>query len=237
MIYKDKILGKLPSLFASFTDLRSLHGGKTDKSTAAVKTVYLARKRPFLTRAFAFCVRASVIIWTVPRLMWIPFKPIRLVSTPSFVDSLRHSSPIISHPWDQDPQSTCKCQAMIFVINLHVLTQLDLIHCGCDTFGIWIGTVNPGQHPTSNSSEDNIQDIQADNTMIIDFICFHMIPDDFIAFHRASPQISPGRIHSVFHRIACWFERPVKWIQVLKCKKMQKAYFIKTNYFDGTKLL
>ena len=172
------------------------------------RTVYLAKKkRPFLTRAFAFCVRASVIIWTVPRLMWI-------VSTPSFVDSLRH-------PWDQDPQSTCKCQAMIFVINLHVLTQLDVIHCGCDTFGIWIGTVNPGQHPTSNSSEDNIQDIQADNTTIIDFICFHMIPDDFIAFHRASPQISPGRIHSVFHRIACWFERPVKWIQVLKGSKTQ----------------
>ena len=41
MIYKDKILGKLPSLFASFTDLRSLHGNKTDKSTAAVKTAYL----------------------------------------------------------------------------------------------------------------------------------------------------------------------------------------------------
>ena len=178
------------------------------------RTVYLAKKRPFLTRAFAFCVRASVIIWTVPRLMWIPFKPIRLVSTPSFVDSLRH-------PWDQDPQSTCKCQAMIFVINLHVLTQLDVIHCGCDTFGIWIGTVNPGQHPTSNSSEDNIQDIQANSTMIIDFICFHMIPDDFIAFHLASPQISPGRIHSVFHRIACWFERPVKWIQVLKGSKTQ----------------
>ena len=56
MIYKDKILGKLPSLFASFTDLRSLHGGKTDKSTAAVKTVYgitWQKKGPFLTRAFA----------------------------------------------------------------------------------------------------------------------------------------------------------------------------------------